>query len=211
MAFTTVALLGLITHPANMIMTIVPQAMSSLAAFERIRDYLSQPPRTDQRGVVQSIPLNQEVTTAITINDVTIQPDAAASPILSNVNINVHRGSIVIISGPVGSGKTMLSRCLLGELKPTSGSVTVSTKYMAYCDQTPWLPSGTIKQAICGFGLEDCDWYAQVIRLCCLDEDIAALPDGHDTAIGNRGSNLSGGQRQRLVGDPKTDYSNFDC
>lgn len=199
MAFTTVALLGLITHPANMIMTIVPQAMGTLAAFERIQEYLTQESRVEQRRLTESKATDNEPTPIATLDDVTLQPNAGAPPILSDLNINIHKGSIVMFAGPVGSGKTSLLRCLLGELPPTSGTVSVSTMRIAYCDQSPWLPSGTLKQVICGFGPEDDDWYERVINLCCLSEDIATFAHGHHTPIGNRGLNLSGGQRQRLV------------
>lgn len=195
MAFTTAALLGLITHPANMIMTIVPQAIGSLAAFKRIQDYLLKPARHDQRLIVE----RGEETPAIRANSVTIQPDPLHSPILTAINLTVDMGSMVVVSGPVGSGKTALVQSIMGELPIASGSISISSRHIAYCGQSPWLPSGTLRQAICGFFPEDPVWYEQVIRLCCLDKDLSALPDGDHTMIGSRGLNLSGGQRQRVV------------
>ncbi|KAK2041784.1 P-loop containing nucleoside triphosphate hydrolase protein [Colletotrichum somersetense] len=199
-AFTTTALLGLVTHPANMIMSIVPQAVGSLAAFERIQDYLLQPPRRDQRIPLKKTEESLDTTlAALRIENVTIQPPSSVSPILTNINFTIIRGSVVICSGSVGSGKTALLKSLMGELSFASGSISVSSKHIGYCEQSPWLPSCTIKQAVCGFSPEEQSWYKEVIRLCCLDEDLSALPKGDDTMIGSRGLNLSGGQRQRVA------------
>ncbi|KAF2715971.1 P-loop containing nucleoside triphosphate hydrolase protein [Polychaeton citri CBS 116435] len=199
-AFTTTALLGLVTHPANMIMSIVPQAVGSLAAFERIQQFLLQPPRYDQRSVRQKVDSRvHEFSPAICVEDLVIQPNSAAAPILSNINLRINSASITICSGAVGSGKTMLLKALMGELAIAGGTMSVLSKRIACCEQSPWLPSGTIKEAICAFSPKDVSWYEQVIQLCCLEEDLLALPNGDQTMIGSHGSNLSGGQRQRVA------------
>ena len=198
-AFTTTALLGLVTHPANMIMSTVPQAIGSLAAFERIQQYLLEPSRQDQRTVLAKISESMGEMPAISIEDMTIQPMLAKSPILKDVNIVIAKGSLLICSGPVGSGKTVLANVILGELPPSTGRISISSKRIGSCVQQPWLPSGTIEEAICGFSSPDASWYEQVVKLCCLDDDIVALPNGDQSMIGSRGINLSGGQRQRVV------------
>lgn len=199
-AFTTTALLGLVTHPANMIMTIVPQAVGSLAAFERIQQYLLEPPRRDERMVLRKTDdASPETSPAVRIENVTIHNTSSMAPVLTNVNLDIKKGSIVMCSGPVGSGKTTLAKALMGELPTGGGTISVSSKRIGSCAQSPWLPSGTLKEAICGFSPEDPAWYDQVVRLCCLDEDISVLPQGDETQIGSRGLNLSGGQRQRVV------------
>ncbi|GJC81629.1 ABC transporter atnG [Colletotrichum liriopes] len=199
-AFTTTALLGLVTHPANMIMSIIPQAIGSLAAFERIQEYLLQSPRHDQRLALKTVEdSTTDASQAISIRDVTIQTTATLPPLLRNINVVIKKGSVVVCSGPVGSGKTMLTRCLMGELPPASGTISVSSRRIGCCEQSPWLPNGTIKQAICAFEPEDSTWYEEVIRLCCLDEDLLEFPNGDHTIIGSRGLNLSGGQRQRVA------------
>ncbi|POS72247.1 hypothetical protein DHEL01_v209361 [Diaporthe helianthi] len=199
-AFTTTALLGLITHPANMIMTIVPQAVGSLAAFERIQQYLLQPSRRDDRLLVKN-PDNISVqnSLAIQMQNVAIEGNSSSGPILKNINLVVHKGSIAICSGTVGSGKTVLARALMGEIETASGQIFVSSKRMGLCAQSPWLPSGTLREAICGFSPDDQTWYQEILRMCCLNEDISTFPHGEDTQIGSRGFNLSGGQRQRVA------------
>lgn len=177
-------------------MTIVPQAVGSLAAFQRIQNYRLQPPRQDQRLVLKQAEASAaDLPPVIRIEDVIIQPSSSMPPVLRNIDLVVKRGSIVTCAGPVGSGKTILAKALLGELPVASGTISVASKRIAYCEQSSWLPSGTLREAICGFSREDPDWYNEVIRLCCLGEDILALPSGDQTMIGSRGLNLSGGQR----------------
>jgi ABC-type bacteriocin/lantibiotic exporter with double-glycine peptidase domain len=120
-------------------------------------------------------------------------------PILKNINLVVSKGSRVVCSGPVGSGKTALARAIMGEIQTASGTISVSSKRIGVCAQSPWLPSGTPKEALCSFSPDDTTWYHEVLRMCCLSEDISALPHDDDTQIGSRGINLSGGQRQRVV------------
>lgn len=198
-AFTTTALLGLVTHPANMIMTIVPRAIGSLAAFGRIQDYLVQPGRADERYLFKTDTKDDKSLSAICFEAVTVHSHSSSRPVLQTINFTAKKGSIVICTGAVGSGKTIVARCILGEIPTSSGAISVSTKRIAYCEQSPWLPSGTLKEAVCGFGKFEPSWYKHVVKLCCLDEDISAFPLGDDTLIGSRGMKLSGGQRQRLV------------
>ncbi|KAJ5013713.1 ABC transporter atnG [Colletotrichum sp. SAR 10_99] len=199
-AFTTTALLGLVTHPANMIMTIIPQAVGSLAGFQRIQDYLLQPPRSDSRVLLRD---SDDAMTgpapAIVIERVAIHPNTSKPPIVSNIDLEVARGSLVMCSGPVGCGKSALAKALIGELPISSGTISLSSKRIGYCAQAPWLPVGTFKEAICGFLPEDQTWYEEVLQLCCLKVDLEGLSMGDQTMIGSRGLNLSGGQRQRVA------------
>ncbi|KAF5975510.1 major facilitator family transporter protein [Fusarium bulbicola] len=197
-AFMTTALLGLVTHPANMIMTIVPRAIGSLAAFGRIQDYLVRPGRADERRLFKPKTKDDDSSPAIYLEGVNVQSQSSSRSVLENINLSINKGSIVICAGAVGSGKTVLAQCILGEIPTSKGTISVSTKRIACCEQSPWLPSGTLKEAICGFGKFEPGWYRHVVELCCLDQDISASPLGDHTVIGSRGLKLSGGQRQRL-------------
>jgi ABC-type bacteriocin/lantibiotic exporter with double-glycine peptidase domain len=105
-----------------------------------------------------------------------------------------------MLVGTVGSGKSTLLKSLLGELRFESGGISVATKNMAYCSQSPWLPNATVREIVCGIpGHEDLEWYRTVLHACAFDQDVLALPNNDDTLIGSRGVTLSGGQKQRLV------------
>ncbi|KAL5094611.1 hypothetical protein Trisim1_005344 [Trichoderma cf. simile WF8] len=201
-AFTTVAILALVTEPANMIMTIVPNAVATSANFERIQAYLLESPRTDKRRVMSrpADALGTDTTEAVALNGVTVESASTKETLLDDINLVLHRGSITTCSGPVGSGKSILARVILGELAPSEGSITVSSASIGFCDQQAWLPTGKVKQIVCGFSTAiDTERYNAAIRACCLDHDLGTFPEGDETVVGSRGINLSGGQRQRLA------------
>lgn len=204
-AFTTIAILAMITHPANMVMTIAPRAVVSFSSFHRIQAYLiSEHSLTDfsldtspQPTIVPS-----RSDFAIDLSNITVIPLRSSKPVLQNINAKVLRGSVTIITGPVGSGKTMLSRTILGETRVVSGSVRVHANHVAYCSQVPWLPNETIRDIILGPKCAkdyDWTWYQTTIQSCCLQSDLESLPDGDLTSVGSKGLNLSGGQRQRVA------------
>ncbi|OKL59922.1 hypothetical protein UA08_04651 [Talaromyces atroroseus] len=200
-AFTTIAILSMVTHPANMVMTIVPRAVAAFAGLERIQTFLLKQPLQDNRGILPE--RFEHPSPVIQIHELSIEHKQL---VLDNINFEIAAGSLNIISGHTGSGKSTLLRAILGEVVPTHGSVSLSTREIAYCAQRPWLPNGTIKEAVYGATeFHDASdqyhewWYNEVIEACRLTHDFDYLPDGDQTQIGSRGINLSGGQRQRVT------------
>ncbi|KAI1276291.1 P-loop containing nucleoside triphosphate hydrolase protein [Xylaria sp. FL0933] len=121
-------------------------------------------------------------------------------PFLRNINFQLFSSDVIMISGPIGAGKSMLLNSILGETTLTDGSLAcLSTKDIAYCAQEPWIPNVRLREAILGSSLFIPDRYAEVIQLCQLREDIDQMPDKDETLVGDGGSRLSGGQRQRLA------------
>ncbi|KAL8092114.1 hypothetical protein AgCh_034415 [Apium graveolens] len=116
---------------------------------------------------------------------------------LKDLNFKVSHGMKVGICGTVGSGKSSLLSCILGEMPRISGEVKLcGTK--AYVAQTPWIRSGTVQENIL-FGKDmDRQRYDQVLEACCLKKDLEILSFGDQTLIGEKGINLSGGQKQRI-------------
>ncbi|WOG84635.1 hypothetical protein DCAR_0103819 [Daucus carota subsp. sativus] len=109
---------------------------------------------------------------------------------LKDINLKVSRGMKVRICGTVGSGKSSLLCCILGEMPRISGDVKFcGTK--AYVAQSPWIHSGTVQENIL-FGKDmDQHRYDQVLEACCLEKDIEILSFGDQTLIGEKGINLS--------------------
>ncbi|KFY06537.1 hypothetical protein V492_07977 [Pseudogymnoascus sp. VKM F-4246] len=209
--FTSIALLAMVTHPANMVMTIIPRVVSCMANFERIQKYLLENTRSDQRFTLKREPRwnlgNAESRTtgnelAVVIKKLTIQKNSTSEPILKDIDLEIPAGTITICSGQVGMGKTCLALAILGEISLYSGSISVASKRIGYCAQIPWLPSSSIEDVILGPLYKentDSEWYTAVINACGLRKDIESLPEKDKTQIGSRGVNLSGGQRQRLA------------
>ncbi|WOL08996.1 ABC transporter C family member 3-like [Canna indica] len=122
---------------------------------------------------------------------------SSETPTLRDLNFQVLQGMRVAVCGTVGSGKSSLLSCLLGEVPKISGSVSLCGT-TAYVPQSPWIQSGKIVDSIL-FGKDmDHGKYNRVLEACSLKRDLEILQFGDQTVIGERGINLSGGQKQRI-------------
>ena len=119
--------------------------------------------------------------------------------ILKGVTFNVNSPGLVLVCGPVGSGKSSLLATILGrEFMVTNGSVEYSGT-LAYVSDIPWVFPGTIRENIL-FGLPYNEkFYAEVIRACQLEKDFRKFPQMDLALIGEHGATLSGGQRTRIA------------
>ncbi|KAK4750606.1 hypothetical protein SAY87_004088 [Trapa incisa] len=135
---------------------------------------------------------------SVQISDGNFSWDSSSSSLnLKDINLKVSRGMRVAVCGTVGSGKSSLLSCILGEVPKVSGTVRIcGTK--AYVAQSPWIQSGKIEDNIL-FGKEmDRERYEKILEACSLKKDLEILSFGDQTMIGERGINLSGGQKQRV-------------
>jgi ATP-binding cassette subfamily C (CFTR/MRP) protein 1 len=113
---------------------------------------------------------------------------------LENLSCTLSPGSLVAVVGAVGSGKSSLLSAILGEMEPIHGSQVFMplggakrAGYVSYAAQTPWVVNDTLRGNVL-FGREfDQDRYDQVVEACALADDLAVLPAGDMTEIGERG------------------------
>ncbi|MDF7800601.1 ABC transporter ATP-binding protein [Pontiellaceae bacterium B1224] len=129
---------------------------------------------------------------------------------LEEINLNIPFGQTLGITGPTGSGKTLLTSLVARMMDPTEGTVRIGGRdireiplnqlrgMIGYAEQEPMLFSQTLEHNI-GFGLGDAElatvsWAADVAHL---HHDVEGFPDQYQTMLGERGVTLSGGQRQR--------------
>jgi ABC-type multidrug transport system fused ATPase/permease subunit len=115
---------------------------------------------------------------------------------LRDISVTVRPGSLTAVVGSVGSGKSSLLSAMLGEMEPIHGSKVYmprdhATKskagFVSYCAQSPWVVNDTLKGNIL-FGREfDQARYDEVVEACALLDDLAVLPAGDMTEIGEKG------------------------
>ncbi|KAM0906484.1 hypothetical protein ACQ4PT_016738 [Festuca glaucescens] len=118
-------------------------------------------------------------------------------PTLKDLNFQARQGMRVAVCGMVGSGKSSLLSCILGEVPKLSGVVKTSGT-IAYVSQTAWIQSGKVQENILFGKHMDSEKYDRVLELCSLKKDLENFPSGDQTVIGERGINLSGAQKQRV-------------
>jgi len=126
--------------------------------------------------------------------------DMELRSVLSGLNFHVEEGELVVISGPVGAGKSSLLLSLLGETVLTAGDITLADGIVAYQPQVPHLCDGTIRQNVI-FGLcrEDAvnevhlqtALEASMIAVDINDEKSTLHTLGEHTLVGNRGGEIS--------------------
>jgi ABC-type multidrug transport system fused ATPase/permease subunit len=142
-------------------------ASAALGCFGRIQAFLSKAPRAEDRVVIIPSHLSsgshhrsvdagtegrnvelQELGPAgdspdskvdVTVRNASFSWSNDGPAVLDHINMDVRKGQLAMIVGPVASGKTTLLRGPLGELPSISGQVKVGHRRVAYCEQTPWL------------------------------------------------------------------------
>lgn len=131
--------------------------------------------------------------------------------VLSGQSLKFEKGGKYALTGASGCGKSTVLKLLLGWLPDYQGSIRFDEKdardvtqeqrlqQMSYIEQDVFLFNTTIRNNITlGFDFTD-EMLEKVIRASALDGDLAGMPLGMDTPVGENGSNLSGGQKQRVA------------
>jgi len=136
----------------------------------------------------------QEV--GVTLTDVAYTYPEATSPVLAGVHLDAGPG-LTALTGPSGVGKSTLLELAAGLRTPTAGSVRAGRVHLV--TQRPFLPAGTLRDAlVLGNGADDqAVWDA--LRLVGLEGFVAALPQALATPLGDDGFGLSAGQRARVA------------
>lgn len=132
--------------------------------------------------------------------------------VIDGMNLVVEPGEHVAITGPSGGGKSTLLKLLLGLVEPEHGEVLVDSQpladfgYKNFHDQIGAvlqednLFAGTLAENIALFDdSPDMDRIMQAADAAAVAQDVAAMPMGYETLVGDMGSTLSGGQRQRIL------------
>jgi ATP-binding cassette subfamily B multidrug efflux pump len=151
-----------------------------------------------------------QLTAQLQVRDLTVTYGGRRS--VDSVSFTVPTGTTLGIVGPIGGGKSVLVRALLrlvacgpgqifvGDHDVTDLSLQQVRSMFGYVPQNPSLFSKTVAQNI-AFGAPDSSTTSIVaaVEAAALSDDVARLPQGLDTEVGERGITLSGGQKQRCA------------
>ena len=201
-------LVGVFYRPLEKIGAVIETYPKGIAGFRRYQALLAtEPDIADRPGALAAPPLRGE----IRFEGVRFgySPDR---PVLDGVDLTIHAGETVAFVGPSGAGKTTLLSLIPRFYEAEGGRITVDGHdirdltlaslrgQIGIVQQDVFLFAGTIRENI-AYGRLDAS-EAEILDAAArarLDGLIAALPEGLDTVIGERGVKLSGGQKQRLA------------
>lgn len=183
--------------------------IGSLALWQRIFDVLDHEPE-----LLESVPARTlaAVSGAIRVESVRFTYPGQSRPALHDVSIDIRPGELAALVGPSGAGKTTLSHLVPRFFDPQSGRVLIDghdVRELTFESlgaavglvlQDTYLVHASLRENL-SYGRMDAD-DASLLEAAAranLTEVIAALPDGLDTVVGERGHRLSGGEKQRVA------------
>lgn len=175
------------------------------ASYDRIQDVLDETDDLNASGeaTVQDTNFN--------FNEVTFKYPTGTHNSLENITLEIGKGETLGIVGKTGSGKSTFIKQLLRIYPEGSGDLIIDglnisslnrkklRDKLGYVSQENILFSRTVRENIM-FGKPDATEaeLAEAIQLSAFDEDLARMPEGLETLVGEKGVSLSGGQKQRI-------------
>lgn len=196
-------------RPAVSLLSTGVQIQTSLALFQRIFEYLDLPIDITERE--EPVHLDQ-VKGEVRFEDVTFRYDDKGGPVLDGIDVTVPAGGSLAVVGPTGAGKSTLGYLVPRLYDVTGGRVTLDgvdvrdldfdtlARAIGVVSQETYLFHATVADNL-RFAKPDAtdEELHAAARAAQIHEHIAALPDGYDTVVGERGHRFSGGEKQRLA------------
>ncbi|WP_031420609.1 ABC transporter ATP-binding protein [Lachnoclostridium phytofermentans] len=172
----------------------------SQVSWKRIKPYLKEYENKDTAANI-----NKD-STKLSVENLGLRYAVSKENIIENISFEGKQGDIIGVTGPIASGKSTLGISLTG-LYPYLGSIKIDGKELtsyseyersqmiSYLGHKSELFSDTIYNNITLGNEKD---ITSVLKDVCFDTDLAAMPDGQNTLVGNSGIRLSGGQQARI-------------
>ncbi|KAF4442024.1 multidrug resistance [Fusarium acutatum] len=211
-AFQVMTLFNIVSSSIQDCTSHVMAIMVGLGSLQRIESFLNQHTWTDPRKSIRDASISTDESSvggasekkvltdvAVKIQNVSAKWTEDGEDIIKDATFDVPAHGLTVIAGPTGSGKSTLLRVVLGDLAPSSGTVSVDDSQVAFCDQTPWIANISIKENIVGALPFYEERYRMALHACALDQDIEDLTDGDKHLCGLNGQSVSGGQKVRIA------------
>lgn len=215
-AFTTLALVALLTGPVQEMIHAVPALQTALASLDRVQAFLRLESSIAGDATIEAVVMSMDTAnnvelSALPTKGVNSDPEVLVhlsdasveigeKSVLQHVNLSIRPRSLNMVVGVVGSGKSTLLKVIIDDQQLSSGTRHVkSDTTFSYCAQDAWLPNDTVRNIVIGHSDYDDKWLSTVIQACALSSDIRSFSTGDATLVGAKGVTLSGGQRQRLA------------
>ncbi|TGO47858.1 hypothetical protein BOTNAR_0503g00020 [Botryotinia narcissicola] len=215
-AFTALGVFMQLEGVLGMVPFLFMMGANAKVSCDRIDSFLKSPEKPENTYPGDSITFENVSVSFPSKSKISEEEDRF---VLRDLNLQFPNNALSVISGPTGSGKSLLLSAILGEVEVLSGNITVprppqaSERHdskataadwvlpsaIAFVSQTPWIENASIKDNIL-FGLPfDSIRYQKVLDACALTKDLHMFDDGDLTEVGAQGISLSGGQKWRLT------------
>ena len=195
--FTTLSFFNTLRVPFSKLPKSLRDVMDAFICMDRIQHFLLEPELHSELATKNNKE-EDESHLGIVFRIASFSYGHHAKIVLSNINLNIPHGSLMMVAGPVASGKSNLLKSILGDLTLREGTCSESHS-RAYVPQIPWTALGTVRDNILFGKPYDEAFYRKVLHACALEVDLKLMDNGDHTWIGERGGNLSGGQKQRIA------------
>lgn len=176
---------------------------------ERLSDIVLTSPEAPGRDSQRPV---DRISGTLAFSNVSFRYGDADPMVLDQASFEIAEGQSVAIIGTTGAGKSTLLKLMLGILQPTQGEAVIGgipyhvlgargiRSISASVLQDDVLFAGSIADNVSFFDQNvDRDWIETCCRHAAIHDEIAALPMGYHTLVGDMGTVLSGGQKQRLL------------
>ena len=194
--------------PMGQIAALITNYQQTRTAFDTLDNLMRQPvERSEDKQYVR----RPSFEGAIQLKNVDFAYPEAERLTLSDISLSIKPREHVGIIGKVGSGKTTITKLIVGLYQPTEGTMSVDgidinqidpadlRHHVGYLSQDVHLMRGSIRDNIVFKDPHiDDERLLEVAEICGVSQFVNRLPMGFDTPVGEQGSWLSGGQRQSI-------------
>ncbi len=210
MAFT--AYIGFLYNPLNQMIQLFSDFQQSAVSLNRMFEYLDEDvEQRPETAYTEPPPIGHPLRGEFRCEQLRFFY-SEDRPVLPGLDLTLPAGSVTAIIGPSGSGKTTLLRLLSALERPTSGRLSIDgipldqiplsdlRQQLAVVWQDVGLVRGTLWENLTlGSDSSTKEEVDHMVKVCGLEQLLAEMPEGYETAVAEWGTTLSSGQRQRVA------------